>query len=196
MQRIKSRKQKLILFKKKRRRRLKQENSTQNRHNTLPPLNRVRPKKYSIFHKYKNDLTSTSIKPNPKSILLSENILKIKQIKFPKQKSKSLSKRQKNSAQTNKETRKSLKSNLENLSERIGFFLKKKKRKPPKPKGMFSDQFSVKHMLGKGSNSEVYFCRERRTNVSFAVKMISKRRLKRPNQIKNFKVDLITRTKS
>lgn len=189
----------LILKKSIRRRRSRQAKQRQQRNNTLPPLGQIHPQRYSIFHKYKDTITRT----NQKLAKAPNNIWRKTRSKPPKPKCLSLGRRRrtpslgkKRGTGKNKENVQNFDPTTEDFASKLKSFLKKKARIQSKSKTTFAELFSVKEFLGKGSNSKVYLCQDRKTETLFAVKMISKVNLRRPNQALNFKVNLTMRTRS
>jgi hypothetical protein len=53
---------------------------------------------------------------------------------------------------------------------------------------LFKKKYLLIQLLGKGSNSSVYLCKNKFTGVFYAVKVISKNKLKTERHLKNFKV--------
>jgi hypothetical protein len=52
----------------------------------------------------------------------------------------------------------------------------------------FRDKYKTISVLGKGSNSSVYLCKNRRTKELYAVKVIKRKKLQQKSNFRNFKV--------
>ena len=88
---------------------------------------------------------------------------------------------------------------LNNLrASKINFFQKIKSKKESRRrsisivvrqnKNYFKKKYHLLQILGKGSNSSVYLCRNRLSQTLFAVKIIHKKKLKSERHFKNLKV--------